>query len=155
MEEILPAFSWPIRREDQPPIEAVPSREITPEWAWGGSTGEGIKVCIVDSGIEADHPAIGGMVRGGIVVDRGEDGPIVREEQHGDLFGHATACAGIIHGLAPKAELYSARVLGPNLKGGGDALVAGVRWAVENRMNVVNLSLSTRKLEHSQALHNL
>lgn len=155
MEEELPAFSWPTKLEDQPPILAVPWEEITPAWAWGGSTGTGIKICIVDSGIEADHPAIGGMVRGGVVVERGEDGPIVNEEPHGDLFGHATACAGIIHGMAPDAELYSARVLGQNLKGGGDALVAGVRWAIENKMNVVNLSLSTRKQEHVQALHHL
>jgi subtilisin len=155
MDEALPAFSWPVLSEDQPPITAIPSQEITEEWAWGGSTGQGVKVCIVDSGIDADHPAVGGMVRGGIVVERGADGPVVHEEPHGDLFGHATACAGIIHRLAPQAELYSARVLGPNLKGGGDALVAGVRWAIENRMDVVNLSLSTRKPEHSQALHNL
>jgi subtilisin family serine protease len=95
------------------------------------------------------------MVRRGIVVERSEEGPVVKEEPHGDLFGHATACAGIIHGLAPAAELYSARVLGPNLKGGGDALVAGVEWAVENGMNVINLSLSTRKQDYVMALHEL
>jgi subtilisin len=155
VEDELPAFSWPTKPEDQPTIVPVPWEQVTPEWAWGGSTGKGMKVCIVDSGIEADHPALGGMVRGGVVVERSEDGPVVREEPHGDLFGHATACAGIIHSLAPEAELYSARVLGPNLKGGGDALVAGVRWAVEQEMNVINLSLSTRKQEHVADLHNL
>jgi subtilisin len=155
VEDELPAFSWPTKPEDQPRIVPVPWEQMTPQWAWGGSTGKGMKVCIVDSGIEADHPALGGMVRGGVVVERSEDGPVVREEAHGDLFGHATACAGIIHSLAPEAELYSARVLGPNLKGGGDALVAGVRWAVEQEMNVINLSLSTRKQEHVADLHNL
>jgi subtilisin len=154
-EEELPAFSWPTRPEEQPKIFPVPWHEVTPEWAWGGSTGKAIKVCIVDSGIEADHPALDGMVRGGVIVERGSEGLEVREEPHGDLFGHATACAGIIHSLAPEAELYSARVLGPNLKGGGDALVAGVRWAIENDLNVINLSLSTRKQEHVQALHDL
>src|SRR5919202_4604460 len=124
-EQDLPAFSWPVRPEDRPALTAVPWQEVTPEWAWGGATGKGIKVCIVDSGIEADHPARDGMVKGGVVVERGPEGPIVREEPHGDLFGHATACAGIVHRLAPQAELWSARVLGSNLKGGGDALVAG------------------------------
>jgi subtilisin len=155
VDQQLPAFSWPVNPEDRPPIFPVALERITPEWAWGGSTGKGVKVCIVDSGIEADHPALGGMVRGGVVVERSPDGPVLREEPHGDLFGHATACAGIIHSLAPEAELYSARVLGQNLKGGGDALVAGVRWAVENGMNVVNLSLSTRKQEHVVLLHDL
>lgn len=154
-EEDLPAFSWPTRPEDRPPIFPIPLAEITPEWAWGGSTGNGVKVCIVDSGVEADHPALGGMVRGGIVVERTEDGPEVREEPHDDLFGHGTACAGIIHGLAPEAEIYSARVLGKNLKGGGDALIAGVRWAVEHDMQVINLSLSTRKQDHVLELHKL
>src|SRR5437588_33198 len=117
----------PTRPDEQPRIFPVPWHAVTPDWAWGGSTGKAIKVCIVDSGIEADHPALGGMVRGGVIVERGTDGLELREEPHGDLFGHATACAGIIHHLAPEAELYSARVLGPNLKGGGDALVAGVQ----------------------------
>lgn len=154
-QEELPAFSWPIRPEDQPPIAPVDWQNITPDWAWGGSTGAGIKVCIVDSGIEADHPALGDAVKGGVVVERTSDGVEVREEPHGDLFGHATACAGIIHSIAPEAELYSARVLGQNLKGGGDALIAGVRWAVENDMDLINLSLSTRKYEHVVALHDL
>lgn len=154
-EQELPAFSWPTRAEDQPAIVPVSNVEVTPEWAWGGSTGMGIKVCIIDSGIEADHPMIGGMVRGGVVIERGEEGPVVREEPHDDLFGHGTACAGIIHSLAPEAELYSARVLGQNLKGGGDALIAGVRWAIDEGMNVINLSLSTRKQDHVRALHDL
>lgn len=154
-EQPLPAFSWPTKPEDRPEIFPIPWHEITPEWAWDGGTGRGVKVCIVDSGIDADHPALGGMVRGGVVVERGEEGPILKEQPHGDLFGHATACAGIIHNLAPEAELYSARVLGQNLKGGGAALIAGMGWALENKMDVINLSLSTRKQEHVLALHEL
>jgi subtilisin family serine protease len=155
VEATLPAIGWPVRPEDRPPVFPVPWEDITPEWAWGGSTGAGIKVCIVDSGIEADHPALEGAVRGGIVVEQGPDGPNVREGPHDDLFGHATACAGIIHHLAPDAELYSARVLGPTIRGAGDALIAGVRWAIEQHMDVINLSLSTRKQEHADKLHDL
>lgn len=151
----LPAFSWPTRPEDQPPISPVPNVEVTPEWAWGGSTGKGIKVCIIDSGVEADHPMVGGMVRGGIVVEKGPEGMVVLEEPHEDLFGHGTACAGIIHSLAPEAELYSARFLGANLKGSGAALIECLRWAIDQEMNVVNLSLSTRKEEHVRILHDL
>lgn len=155
VEDKLPAFSWPIRPEDQPPIAPIPLERIDPDWAWGGSTGKGIKICVVDSGIEADHPALGDAVRGGVVVERTPDGPVVREEAHDDLFGHGTACAGIIHGIAPDAEIYSARVLGQNLKGGGDALVKGVEWGIRNGMDIINLSLSTRKYEHIVALHDL
>jgi subtilisin family serine protease len=154
-EQELPAFSWPTRPEDQPVIVPVPWEDITPEWAWGGATGRGIKVCLIDSGVDADHPALGGMLKGGVIVERGPEGPVVKEEAHGDLFGHGTACAGIIHSLAPEAEMYSCRVLGSNLKGGGDALVGGVQWAIENGMDVINLSLSTRKPEYVVALHDL
>jgi len=41
-----------------------PLSEITPDWAWGGSTGKGVRVAVVDTGIEHDHPAVGGQVRG-------------------------------------------------------------------------------------------
>lgn len=155
MEEQLPAFSWPRDPAERPPISPIPWQEITPEYAWGGSTGRGVKVCVVDSGIEADHPALDGAVRGGVSVEKGPDGPVLVEGPHEDLFGHGTACAGIIHRLAPEAEIYSVRVLGPNLKGGGNALIAGIRWAVENGMKVINLSLSTRKQEHVILLHEL
>jgi subtilisin len=154
-EQLLPAFSWPIRPDDQPSIRPVRWHEVTPEWAWGGSLGAGVKVCVVDSGVDATHPAVGGMLRGSVVVQRGEQGPEVREEAPVDVFGHGTACAGIIHRLAPAADLYSVRVLGPNLKAGGEAFLAGLRWAVDNRMDVVNLSLSTRKQEYALALHEL
>ena len=40
------------------PALDLPSR-ITPEWAWGGSTGAGVKVAVVDSGIDPSHPAVG------------------------------------------------------------------------------------------------
>lgn len=154
-EQILPAFSWPAEPDRQPRLDAVPWHEITPEWAWAGSVGAGIKVAIVDSGIDGDHPALGTAVRGSVLVERGRDDLVVREGAHGDLFGHGTACAGIIHGLAPGAELYSVRVLGPNLRGGGAALLAGLRWALDHDMRVINLSLSTRKPEHVLPLHDL
>lgn len=159
-ERNLPAFSWPIQPDRQPPIAPVPWREMTPEWAWGtpgddATAGAGLKVCVVDSGVEGDHPALGGMLRGSVAVERGADGPVVRETAPSDVFGHGTACAGIIHALAPAAALYSVRVLGPANKGGGSAFLAGLEWAVDNGMDVINLSLSTRKQEFVPALHEL
>ena len=90
---------------------------LTAEWAWEGSTGRGVKVAVIDSGINADHPAVGGMVRGYVrVVD--EQGRYRYDAApHADQFGHGTACAGLIHKVAPEAELYSVQVLNP--AGGG------------------------------------
>lgn len=158
-ERDLPAFSWPIHREQQPSIRPLPWHEMTPERIWGtpGDAGAGahVRVCIIDSGVEGDHPAIGGMLQGSVAVERGEDGPVVQAVDAVDVFGHGTACAGIIHALAPAATLYSVRVLGPALKGGGSVFLAGLEWAVAQRMEVINLSLSTRKQELVTALHDL
>ena len=105
-----------------------------------------MKVAIVDSGIDADHPRVG-RVTGGVVVepdDSVEGGIRLVDGPHRDLYGHGTACAAIIRGLAPACELYSVRVLGAALTGRGSVLAAGIQWALDNGMDVVNLSLSTR-----------
>ena len=60
-----------------------------------------------------------------------------------DRAGHGTAVAGIIHRIAPAAELYSVRVFDESLRADGRALLAGLRWAIEFDMDVVNLSLGT------------
>ena len=79
----------------------------------------------------------------------------VEEDAVGDVSGHGTACAGIIRALAPACELTSVRVLGADLTGGGEALVAGLRWAVREGHHVVNLSLSTTKARFAEALRDL
>jgi subtilisin family serine protease len=86
----------------------------------------------------------------------GEDGdPIVEEDSEGDLCGHGTACAGIVRALAPDCRLFSARVLGAGYTGSGRVLLAGLRWAVEQGFEVVNMSLSTTKQELAVLLHEL
>ena len=71
------------------------------------------------------------------------------------MFGHGTACAGIIHGIAPEAELYSIRVLGRKLSGKGNIFTAGIRWALDNNMQVVNMSLGTPNREYFSRFHEL
>ncbi len=135
---------------------ALPSA-ITREWAWQGATGAGVRVAIVDSGIDGSHPSVGG-VQGGVALEYEADlpdGVRVTEGPHADLFGHGTACAAIIRHIAPQSELYSVRVLGSRLTGKGMVFAAGIRWAVEHDMHVVNLSLSTGKHEYFGLFHEL
>ncbi|GII01389.1 S8 family peptidase [Planobispora takensis] len=134
------------------PVTAEWAPRITPEWAWGGSTGRGVRVCVVDSGVDGDHPLVG-PVTGAYAVEPGPDGaPVVRESAASDPAGHGTACAGIVRRLAPECELYSVRVLGAGFSGSGDAFVAGLRWAVRQGFDVVNLSLSTTRHKFADAL---
>ena len=154
----LPAWSEAFDPGRLRPIQPLrlPS-PITRETAWGDGSGAGVKVAVVDSGIDADHPRVG-RVSGGVIVEpdqNAESGIRYVHGPHEDLYGHGTACAAIIRGLAPRCELYSVRVLGPSLTGRGSVLAAGIRWAMEHGMNVVNLSLSTRSRSLLDVLHQL
>jgi subtilisin family serine protease len=126
-----------------PPRLGLPGA-ITREWAYGPATGDGVKVAIVDSGIE-EHPLVG-AVQGSIVVEVDADDPedvSIRDAPHEDLYGHGTACAAIIRTLAPKVELYSVRVLGARLTGKASCFAEGLSWAIDHGMHVINLSMST------------
>jgi subtilisin len=134
-----------------------PMGELTREWAWGGSTGKGVRVAIVDSGIEHDHPALSDCVSGGVAIEFDEESDnylrVVDEPQPVDLTGHGTACAGIIHAIAPEAELFSVRVLGIGGRGRALQFAGGLDWAVENDIQVCNLSLSTSLDEYYAMFH--
>jgi subtilisin len=151
-----PAWSSAFTRQRLQPVEPVaPLAGITAEWAWGGSTGRGVKVAIIDSGIDASHPGVGGEVNGYATISDGGDGVRVDTTPHQDEYGHGTACASIIRSLAPECELYSIRVLGPTLGGKASHFEAGLRWAIDNGMHVVNLSLGTTTREYCGILHEL
>jgi subtilisin family serine protease len=142
--------------EAVPPVTAVPPLDdLTPEWAWGGSTGARVKVAVIDSGVDAGHPALGGPLAGYVAFRQQPDGQLVADTQpHVDTYGHGTACAGIIKSLAPDCELYSVKVLGAGF-GQGSILAAGLSWAIDNGMQVCNLSLGTTKQDYYAVLHRL
>lgn len=153
-EEELPAYA--LREADVEGLDpgAVPwERPITREWAWSGSRGTGVRVCVVDSGVD-EHPRVGAVQRS-VAVHAKDGRAVVEDDAAGDLSGHGTACAGIVRALAPECELVSVRVLGGDATGGGDVLLAGLRWAVEQGFEIINLSLSTRRRQYLEALHGL
>jgi subtilisin family serine protease len=154
-ENELPA--WSIDREAAlaEPIESSWSLQDAREWAWGGATGAGVRVAIIDSGIDASHPAVG-TLHGAVAVVESSDGSLaVVPDEEGDVYGHGTACAGIVRKLAPECELHSVRVLGGDLTGTGQVLVGGLRWAIEQGFEVINLSVSTTKSRFAAELREL
>ncbi|MFI7131711.1 S8 family serine peptidase [Nonomuraea sp. NPDC050153] len=125
---------------------------ITRDWAWGSATGSGVRICLIDSGVDERHPVFTRPITPLTVTGDGLD---VVPDEVGDQAGHGTACAGVIRSMAPDCELTSVRVLGSGLQGRGEVLLAALEWAIEQRFSLVNLSLSTRRAEHKEALHDL
>ena len=154
-DRLLPAWSLSRAAMDAGRLEAVWPQEVTREWAFGGSTGEGIDVCILDSGIDLDHPLVGEVASSVAVRFDDDGGPVVEPDERGDVVGHGTACAGIVRALAPDCRIHSVRVLGSGATGRGDLILAGLRHAVDQGYHVVNLSLSTTKKRFADALHDL
>jgi len=151
----LPAWAGAFDPDRIETVAALPLPLPARDWAWSGATGRGVKVAVVDSGVEADHPRVGGLA-GAVSIELDADGATkVVAGLHEDLVGHGTACAAIIRMLAPEAEIYSVRVLGANLKGKGATFFAGIRWALENGMNVVNMSLSSKSDQWFGPLHDI
>jgi len=107
-------------------------------------TGSGIRIAVIDSGIEASHPALGGLALTDDVLLGEEDGRIVATEGHGeDTFGHGTAVAGIIRQIAPEASIGSFRVLGANNRSKSEIICEGVRLAIDKGYNILNCSFGS------------
>jgi type VII secretion-associated serine protease mycosin len=123
-----------------------PHEQLAPlgaDQAWQYSTGAGVVVAVLDSGVDAEHPDLAGrVVTGYDFVDGSTDGQV-------DPVGHGTTVASQIAGggdpavgLAPEATILPVRVLDEGNRYRTAATVAdGVRWAVDHGASVINLSL--------------
>jgi subtilisin family serine protease len=151
----LPAWSLPKDAVDRISLSGEWPERVTREWALGGATGKGVRVCILDSGVEATHPRVGNL-ESAVVITLGENEEVIAsEDADGDVSGHGTACAGIVRTVAPEASISSVRVLGANFSGSGAVLLAGLKYAVEQGFDVINMSLSTTKKPFANVLHEL
>ncbi|WFF07560.1 type VII secretion-associated serine protease mycosin [Micromonospora sp. WMMD1076] len=133
-------------RTDQVRDEQWQLAELRAKTAWRTSTGRGVVVAVIDSGVDGTHPDLAGQVLPGLdlVTPDGSDGP--------DPVGHGTTVAGLIAGradddrgvlgLAPDAKILPVRVLDAENRYDDALIIAkAVRWAVDNGAQVVNLSL--------------
>jgi subtilisin len=112
--------------------------------AWHEGDGAGVLIAVLDSGVDGTHPALASIVRTQFDVISDFDGTrCVPAEELIDSIGHGTACAGIIARLAPAAEIVSVRVIGSNAQGTHDQLIAGLEFAINEKFDVINMSLGT------------
>ena len=151
-----PAWSEPFstaRRSDL--LRSDPFVSVDRTWAFGAGDGAGVTVAIVDSGVEGDHPAVGAALAASVRVELDGDDVRVVPDKPVDVVGHGTACAGIVHSLAPAASLVSVRVLGPDNRAKGPAFAAGLEWAIDHGASIVSLSLSSRSEAMFGTFHDL
>lgn len=110
----------------------------------------------MDSGVDANHPDVRSVERAiALSWDRDNEEVDYEEGPHPDLFGHGTACAGIVRRAAPDCRIWSVRVLGERLSGKGVVFAAGLRWAIEQGARVINLSLSTGREDYFGMFHEI
>ncbi|HAH08221.1 MAG TPA: hypothetical protein DCM05_17135 [Elusimicrobia bacterium] len=116
---------------------------VNAEKAWTVTQGEGVKVAVVDTGIDCAHPDLKGQCAGGVnYVDKNK--PPMDDNSHGTHVSGTIAAVkdgqGVV-GVAPKARLYAVKVL--DAEGGGSlfSIIKGLVWCGNNGMQVANLSL--------------
>jgi subtilisin family serine protease len=106
-----------------------------------------VRVAVIDSGVHASHPHVGG-VAGGIGID--SDGATY--DDYVDRLGHGTAVVAAIREKAPDAEIFAIKVFDRDLSATGAALVAACEYARSLQARIVNLSLGTQNADHEAAL---
>jgi len=119
--------------------------------AWSkGFTGKGVKIAILDTGVEYYHDDL--KINGGasFVKDYKKDGTV--DKSYDDNHGHGTHVAGIIGaknnnigtvGVAPDSSLYAVKIINGAGQGTVEGAIAGMDWSITNKMDIVNLSIGS------------
>ena len=118
---------------------------IDADLSWGTTTADNVRVAVVDTGIDLDHPDLQGNIKGGINT-------IYSWRTADDDNGHGSHVAGIIAavnnsigvvGVGYQIDLYAVKVLNSNGSGYVSDIIEGIQWSVNNGINVINMSLGT------------
>jgi subtilisin len=125
--------------------ETIPDgvKQVKAPETWGTSTGKGIRVAVLDTGIDFNHPDLKANYVGGVSFVKGAPTPM-------DDHYHGTHCAGTIAaarngagvvGVAPQASLYAVKVLDKRASGLFSWSIAGIAWCMQNNIQIINMSL--------------
>src|SRR6056297_751900 len=134
-----------------------PSPWITPaeaREALASGDGAGVRIAVLDSGIDRSHPQLADLPVDDDIAILSRGGRIsVVDSTEGDVFGHGTAVAGIIHQLAPAATLGSIRVLGHFKESRAAIIREGVKEAARRGYHIVQCSFGAPARAQDAALY--
>mgnify|MGYP000642789708 CR=1 FL=1 len=144
---VVTASGKPAKPPSPSPAEVLPwgVDRIEADLAWTTATGAGVRVGILDTGIDLDHPDLAANVKGGINC-------ISPRKNADDDNGHGTHVAGIVAavhntigvvGVAPEVSLYAVKVLAKNGTGFLSDIIEGLDWCVANGIRVANMSFGS------------
>jgi subtilisin family serine protease len=111
--------------------------------------GKGVKVGILDSGVDFTHPAIAGAAHRSFEVHESQGRFVYQETAGKDVLGHGTMCAGVIHGIAPEAELCSIKILDETGANSPAKIISGIQCAIDQNLHVLNLSLASVNMSNN------
>ncbi len=117
---------------------------------FSNATGKGIRIAVIDSGVNVSHPHIVGKTSGAETVFS-ENNPLSLE----DKLGHGTAVTAAIQEKAPGAEYYAVKLFDRSLSTTSSRLMQAIEWTIENRVHLVNLSLGTPNCEYKPAFQSI
>jgi subtilisin family serine protease len=115
--------------------------------------GRGVRVLVLDSGVEASHPDLAGgppINAFRVDLDGDEAGETelrkVVPDAEGDVYGHGTAVAAIVRRFAPAAQIDCVKVLGRTV-GSSHFVVAALHWGIDRGYDVINCSFTTQEAQ--------
>ena len=121
--------------------------------AWPVTKGAGVKVCVVDTGVDPTHPDLAGVIAGGANIIAGTD-DFTDDNGHGTHVAGTIAATGryaaavqgkptLVVGVAPQVSIYAVKVMNAQGQGRLSDIVRGMMWCADHKANVMNLSLGS------------
>jgi minor extracellular protease Epr len=135
---LKPSFPWGVEHIGAPMV-------------WTKAKGQGIRIAVIDTGIDPSHPAINRNYKGGINI-------LARSFPPMDYNGHGTHVAGIIAGragnrgligVAPWASIYAVKAFNKNGSANLSDLLSAINWCIENKMHIINMSFGMEVVSES------
>ncbi|MDP2946358.1 MAG: S8 family peptidase [bacterium] len=147
VEALVKEGSVKVKRASPQPVQIIPwgIKQIKADLVWPSYTADPIRVGIIDTGISNTHPDLLANVKGGVNT-------IYSWKNWNDDNGHGSHVAGIVGaidnnigviGVGPKIDLYAIKVLDARGSGYLSDVIEGIQWAIDNQMQVINMSLGT------------